>query len=88
MPKTSKVQLPLKFLASTKNISNNFISPSFPPLFHPDGTTAITSGSKVELFPQTFTNNPTLDDSGLVPLSPAPISCLWLKFLAMMFSML
>ncbi|MPC19900.1 hypothetical protein E2C01_012831 [Portunus trituberculatus] len=52
-----------------KNISNNLTS-SFPSLFHPDGTTAISSVSKAELFSQTFTNNSTSDDSGLVPLSP------------------
>ncbi|MPC32027.1 hypothetical protein E2C01_025330 [Portunus trituberculatus] len=31
----------------------------------PDGTTAITSGSEVELFSQSFANNTTLDDSWL-----------------------
>ncbi|MPC22787.1 hypothetical protein E2C01_015813 [Portunus trituberculatus] len=55
-----------------KNISNNFTSSSFPPLFHPDGTTAISSVSKAELFSQTFAKSSTLDDSGLVPPSPPP----------------
>ncbi|MPC54134.1 hypothetical protein E2C01_048041 [Portunus trituberculatus] len=54
-----------------KNI-NNLASSSFPPLFHPDGTTAISSVSKAEVFSQTFANNSTMDDSGLVPPSPLP----------------
>ncbi|MPC38763.1 hypothetical protein E2C01_032277 [Portunus trituberculatus] len=55
-----------------KNISNNFTSSFFPPLFHPDGTTAISSFSKGELFSQTFAHNSNLDDSGLVAPSPPP----------------
>ncbi|MPC68275.1 hypothetical protein E2C01_062473 [Portunus trituberculatus] len=47
-------------------------SSSFPPLFHPDGTTAISSASKAELFSQTSANNSTSGDSGLVPPSPLP----------------
>ncbi|MPC36368.1 hypothetical protein E2C01_029825 [Portunus trituberculatus] len=39
------------------SICNNFTSSSFPPLCHPDGTTAISSVYKAELFSQTFTNN-------------------------------
>jgi len=50
-----------------KNISNNFTSSSFPPLLSPDGSTAVTSVSKAELFAQTFSANSTLDDSGLIP---------------------
>ncbi|MPC73603.1 hypothetical protein E2C01_067938 [Portunus trituberculatus] len=42
------------FWRLSKNISNNFTFSSFPPLFHPDGTTAITSVFKPELFSQTF----------------------------------
>ncbi|MPC12592.1 hypothetical protein E2C01_005295 [Portunus trituberculatus] len=38
-------------------------------LFRPDGTTAISYVSKAELFSQTFANNSTVDDSGLVPPS-------------------
>ncbi len=34
----------------TKNISFNFISSSFPPLLQPDGSTAVSSISKAELF--------------------------------------
>ncbi|MPC44130.1 hypothetical protein E2C01_037794 [Portunus trituberculatus] len=55
-----------------KNISNNFTSLSFPPLFHPDGTTAISSVSNAELLCQTFAINSTLDVSGLVTPSPPP----------------
>ncbi|MPC26144.1 hypothetical protein E2C01_019277 [Portunus trituberculatus] len=55
-----------------KNISNNFTSSPRPPLFHLNGTTAISSVSKDELFSQTFVNNSTLDDSRLVPPSPPP----------------
>ncbi|MPC79645.1 hypothetical protein E2C01_074181 [Portunus trituberculatus] len=55
-----------------KNISDNFTSSSLLPLFHPDGTTAISSVSKAELFSQTFAKSSTLDDSGLVPSSPLP----------------
>ncbi|MPC24675.1 hypothetical protein E2C01_017762 [Portunus trituberculatus] len=63
---------PCDFWHLAKNISNNFISSSFPPLFHPDGTTAISFVSKAELSSQTFAKNSTLDDSGLVPPSPPP----------------
>ena len=55
-----------------KNISNNFTSSSFRPLVQPDGTIAISSISKAELFTQTFDKNSTLNDSGLVPPSPPP----------------
>ncbi|MPC84926.1 hypothetical protein E2C01_079680 [Portunus trituberculatus] len=55
-----------------KNISNNFTSSSLPPLFPPDGTTAISSVSKAKLFFQTFAHNSTLDDSELVSPSPPP----------------
>ncbi|MPC41972.1 hypothetical protein E2C01_035583 [Portunus trituberculatus] len=48
-----------------KSISNNYTS-SFPSLFHPDGTTAISSVYKAELFTQILARNSTLDDSGLV----------------------
>ena len=39
---------------------------------HPDGSTAVSSISKAELFAQTFAHNSTLDDSGLIPPSPPP----------------
>ena len=39
----------------------------FPPPFHPDGTTAVSSISKAEVFAQTFPQYSTLDDSGYVP---------------------
>ncbi|MEJ1857821.1 hypothetical protein, partial [Escherichia coli] len=52
-----------------KNISNNFSSSSFPPLSNPDGTTAISSISKAELFAETFAQHSTLDDSGHIPPS-------------------
>ena len=54
------------------NISNNFSSSSFPPMLHPDGSTAVSSTSKAELFAQTFAKNSTLADEGLVPPSPPP----------------
>ena len=63
---------PLETWHLAKNISNNFTFSSFPPLVQPDGTNAILSISKAELLAQTFANNPTLDDSGLVPPSPPP----------------
>ena len=63
---------PRDFWQLAKNISNNFSSSSFPPMFHPDGSTAVSSISKAELFAQTFANNSSLDDSGLVPPSPPP----------------
>ncbi|MPC38994.1 hypothetical protein E2C01_032513 [Portunus trituberculatus] len=62
----SKSNSPHDFWHLAKSISNNFTSSSFPPLFNPDGTTAISSLSKAELFSQTFAKNSTLDDSGLV----------------------
>ena len=55
-----------------KNISNNFTSSSFPPLLQPDGTTAVTSISKAELFAHTFSANSTLDDSGHIPPTHTP----------------
>ena len=54
------------------NIYNNFSSSSFPPMCLPDGTTAISSVSKAELFAHAFSTNSTLDDSGHVPPSPPP----------------
>ena len=68
----SRSNSPRDFWHLAKNISCNFASSSFPPLFHPDGSTAISSASKAELFAQTFAKNSTLDDSGLVPPSPPP----------------
>ena len=55
-----------------KNLSNNFTSSSFPPLFRSDGTIAVSSTDKAELFVETFSSNSTLDDSGAVPPSPPP----------------
>ena len=69
----SRSNSPRDFWHLTKNISNNFTSSSFPPLAQLDGTNAISSISKAELFALTFANNSTLDDSGLVPLSPPPL---------------
>ena len=71
---------PRDFWHLAKNISNNFTSSSFPPLVQPDGTNAISSISKAELFTQTFVNNSTLDDSGLVPPSPSPSDYFMLPF--------
>ena len=68
----SRSNSPRDFWHLANSISNNFTSSSFPPLFQPDGTTAISSISKAELFAQTFAKNSTLDDSGLVPPSPPP----------------
>ena len=63
---------PRDFWHLANNISNNFSTSSFPPMFQPDGSTAVTSVSKAELFAQTFANNSTLDDSGHIPPSPPP----------------
>ena len=41
-------------------------------IVQPDGSNAISSISKAELFAQTFANNTALDDSRLVPPSPPP----------------
>ena len=54
------------------NISNNFTSSSFPSLLQPDGSTAVSSFSKTELFAQTFATNTTLDDTGHIPPTPPP----------------
>ena len=64
-----------------KNISNNFSSSSFPPLFRSDGSTVISSFDKAELFSETFAQNSTLDDSGAVPPSPPPSHLLLPKVL-------
>ncbi|MPC59353.1 hypothetical protein E2C01_053371 [Portunus trituberculatus] len=61
---------PRDFWDPAKIISNNFASFSLSPLFHPDGTTAMSSVSNSELFSQTFADNSTLDDSGFVRPSP------------------
>ena len=52
------------------NISNNFTSSFFPPLLQSNGSTAVSSFSKAELFTQTFANNSTLDDTGHIPPTP------------------
>ena len=54
------------------NISNNFTALSFPPLLQPDGSTAVSSFSKAELFAQTFATNSILDDTGHNPPTPPP----------------
>ncbi|MPC58920.1 hypothetical protein E2C01_052932 [Portunus trituberculatus] len=64
----SNSNFPCDFWHLAKNIPNNFISSSFPPFLHPDGTTAITSVSKA----QTFAYTSTLDDSELILPSPPP----------------
>ncbi len=51
----------------TKNISNSVTFSSFPPLLNPDGSTAVTSTCKAELFAHTFSANSPLDDSGHIP---------------------
>ena len=71
----SQSNSPRDFWHLANNISNNFSFSSFPPMTHPDGTTAISSVSKAELFAHTFANNSTLDDSGLAPPSPPPSDC-------------
>ena len=60
---------PRDFWYLDKTISNIFSFTSFPPLLHPDGTPAVSSVSKAELFAQTLADNSTLDDSGTVPPS-------------------
>ena len=60
---------PRDFWHLAKNISNNFSSSSFPSLLHPDGTPAVSSVSKPELFPHIFADKSTLDDSVFVPSS-------------------
>ncbi len=55
-----------------KNISNTFSSSSFNPLLKPDGTTATSSVSEIELFAQIFSANSILDDSGHIPSTYTP----------------
>ncbi|KAL7647827.1 UNVERIFIED_CONTAM: hypothetical protein RMT77_001436 [Armadillidium vulgare] len=50
-----------------KNVNSNFASSSFPPLVSSDGTTAILTSTKDELFAHTFASNSNLDDSGAIP---------------------
>ena len=52
-------------------MSNNFTS-SFPPLLQPDGSTAVLSFSKAELFAQAFATNSILDDTEHIPPTPPP----------------
>ena len=70
--KFSRYNSPRNFWHLAKNIFSNFTSSSFLPLIQPNGTIAISSFSKADLFAQTFADNTTLDDSGLVPPSPPP----------------
>ncbi|KAL7644718.1 UNVERIFIED_CONTAM: hypothetical protein RMT77_004531 [Armadillidium vulgare] len=62
-----------------KNVNSYFASSSFPPLVSPDGTTAVLTSSKAELFAQTFASNSTLDDSELFLLLQLPSTHLCLK---------
>ncbi len=55
-----------------KNISSNFTSSSFPFLLNPDGSTAVSSISKAELFSHTLCKNSTLDDFGHIPPTYPP----------------
>ena len=70
-------------------ISSNFTLSFFPPLLQPDGSKAVYSFSKAELFAQTFATNSTLDYTGHIPLTPPSSGyfILKLKFLIMMFFM-
>ena len=47
----------------SKNISTNFCKSSFPPLFHTDGTIAVSPTEKANLFGSRFSANSSLDDS-------------------------
>ncbi len=69
---------PKNFWHLAKNISPNFTSSSFPPLIALDGSTAVTSISKAELFAQTFSKNSSLDESGHIPPLILSLSSLWL----------
>ena len=60
------------FRHKASNISNNFTFSYFPPLLQPDGSTAVSSFSKAELFDQTFATHSTLDDTGHIPPTPPP----------------
>ena len=55
-----------------KTINRNFASPSFPPLFHPNGSVATTATEKAEWLASLFATNSTLDDEGLNPPSYTP----------------
>ena len=54
------------------NISNNFTSSFFPPLLQPEGSIAVSSFSKTEIFAQTIATSSTLDDTGYIHLTPLP----------------
>lgn len=64
--KSFEIQVSLDFWHLAKIISNNFTS-FFSPLFHPNGTTVISSVSKAVLLSQILANNSTLDDFELLP---------------------
>ena len=53
----------------TKIISNNLSFSSSPPLLHSDRLPAVFSVSKAEIFTQTYADDSTVDDYGLVPPS-------------------
>jgi len=57
------------FWSLAKNISNNFCTSSFPPLFRPDQSIANSPSEKAALFGSLFSSNSTLDDS-VAPLPP------------------
>ncbi|MPC11033.1 hypothetical protein E2C01_003686 [Portunus trituberculatus] len=77
------------FYHLAKNISSNFTSSSFSPLFHSDGTTAISSVSEAKLFSQIFAKNSTpwmILGLSLSLLLPLTISCVQSEFFIMVFS--
>ena len=54
------------------NISNDSTSSSFSHLIQLDGSIAVSSFSKAELFVQTFTKNSNMDDTGHIPPTSSP----------------
>ena len=60
------------FWSLAKNISNNFTTSSFPPLFRSDHSIANYPTEKATLFASLFSSNSTLDDSDTPPPPVSP----------------
>ena len=62
------------FWSLAKGISNNFCRSTFPSLFRPDGTIAVSPIDKASLFGSRFSSNSTLDDSNIPSPPDAPLT--------------
>ena len=62
------------FWSLAKSISNNFCKSSFPPLFRPDNTIAVSPTDKANIFGSLFSSNSSLDDSNSAAPPTLPLT--------------